>query len=74
MLFSPLFYLSACAQLATVVADTTAESPALASVRLVCVAQPATGVAGKTYKCAALVSVRLVGMGSASHWGGGEDS
>ena len=66
-LLSPLFAWSAWAQLAIVVAGTTGEGAALASVRLLGVAQLATVLAVKTCNGAALASVHLVGMGSASH-------
>jgi hypothetical protein len=56
-----------------VVARTTGECAALASVRLVGVAEPNTAVAGKTGEGAALASVRLVGVSSASLCGGGHD-
>jgi hypothetical protein len=67
-----LFAWSAWAQSSTVVADTTGEGAALASVRLVVVV-PSTVVAGTTIEGAALAYDCLVGESSARHCGGGHE-
>ena len=63
VLFWTLFFWSAWAQPSSMVADTTDESAALASVRIVGKGQPDTVVAVTKVEGASLVSVRLVGMG-----------
>jgi hypothetical protein len=65
-----IFHRSARAQPDIVVAGTTVESAALASVRSVARAQPAIEVAGTKIEGAALAPVPLVGKGSTSHCGG----
>jgi hypothetical protein len=72
-LLLPLFYRSAWAQPATVVAGTTVDGAALASVRWLGLCQPATVVVGTRVEGASLISVRFIGEGSASHSGGGQD-
>jgi hypothetical protein len=69
----PLYAWSACAQPDTVLAGTTFEGAAMASVRLSSSAQPASVVAGTTGEGVAISSVRSVSVESARHCGGGYD-
>jgi hypothetical protein len=66
-MFLNIFHRSEWAQPATVVAGTTGESAALASVRLVG-AGTARHWGAWHHSGAALAPARLVGMGPASHW------
>ena len=65
---------SAWAEPATVVASTTVDGAALASVSSVGVGSASHLVVGMTVESAALASVLSVGVGSASHCDGGDDS
>jgi hypothetical protein len=57
-----------------VVAGTTGNGSAIASVRLTAWAHSVNVVTGTTGEGAALASVRFVGVSSGSHCGGGHDS
>jgi hypothetical protein len=73
-MFWPLFPRSAWAQPATVVAGTTGEGLAVASVRLVGVGLARSELACKSGEGFDLASIRSVGVGTESHCGGGIDS
>jgi hypothetical protein len=58
---------------ATEVAGTTGEVADLTSVRFFCVVKPAADVGGKAGEGAGLASVPSIGVGSSSHFVGGND-
>jgi hypothetical protein len=69
----PLFAWWSRDHTATVVAGTTGEVAALASVCLVGMGSASKCSGGTKGEAAALASVRWVGVGSDSHYGGGND-
>jgi hypothetical protein len=69
----PIFAGWAWAQPATVMAGTTAEGVALATLLSVRVGSASHWGGRATVEDAAVASVRLVGVGPDSHWFGGQD-